>query len=108
MSLDFESISPLVHRDNASCAIRVPRAGSLPTASFRFNLAVDTLAVRLEVPDIKPPSGLKPNKSLSGSLSLTSYQASVKTLRVMPDAPKKKARDFLGLGLSITSTTDDR
>ncbi len=57
MSLDFESIGPLVHRDNASYAIRVPRAGSLPTASFRFHLAVDTLAVRLEVPDIKASIG---------------------------------------------------
>lgn len=57
MSLDFESIRPLVHRDNASYAIRVPRAGSLPTASFRFAVAHDTLAVRLEVPDIKASIG---------------------------------------------------
>ena len=28
----------------ASYAVRVPRAGTLPTASFRFHLAVDTLA----------------------------------------------------------------
>lgn len=57
MSLDFESIGPLVHRDNALYAIRVPRAGSLPTTSFRFAVARDTLAVRLEVPDIKASIG---------------------------------------------------
>lgn len=59
MSLDFESIRPLVHRDNASYAVRVPRAGSLPSASFRFAVARDTLAVRLEVPDIKASIGTR-------------------------------------------------
>ena len=57
MSLDFESIGPLVHRDNASYAILAPRAGSVHTASFRFAIARDTLAVPLEVPDIKASIG---------------------------------------------------
>ena len=57
MSLDFESSGPLVHADSASYAIRVPRAGSLHTASFRFAVARDTLAVPLEVPDIKASIG---------------------------------------------------
>ena len=57
MSLDFESSCPLVHRDNASYTVRVPRAGSLPAASFRFAVAHGTLAVRLEVPDIKASIG---------------------------------------------------
>src|SRR5690606_3425157 len=34
----------------ASYAISVRRASALPAASFRFHLAVDTLAVRLIVP----------------------------------------------------------
>jgi len=61
MTLGFESIGPLAHRVGASYAIRVPRTGSLPTASFRFRVAPDTLAVRLEVPVIKSPSGLTPD-----------------------------------------------
>ena len=57
MSLDFKSSGPLVHQFDALYAIRVPRAGSLPAASFRFAVAHDTLAVRLEVPDIKASIG---------------------------------------------------
>jgi len=53
MTLGFESIGPLAHRDDASYAVRVPRARSLPAASFRFRLTADTLAVRLGVPVIK-------------------------------------------------------
>ena len=53
MTLGFESIGPLAHQDDASYAVRVPRARSLPAASFRFRLATDTLAVRLGVPVIK-------------------------------------------------------
>ena len=56
MSLDFESIGPLVLAITPH-AIRVPQAGSLPAASFRFAVAHDTLAVRLEVPDIKASIG---------------------------------------------------
>jgi len=29
--------------------VRIPQAGALPTASFRFHLAMDTLAVQLMV-----------------------------------------------------------
>ncbi|RKY27064.1 MAG: hypothetical protein DRP79_03880 [Planctomycetota bacterium] len=36
----------------ASYAIPVRRAGALPAASFRFHLAMDTLAVRLTVPPV--------------------------------------------------------
>ena len=57
MTLGFESICPLAHRADASYAVRVPRAGSLPTAPFRFHLAMDTLAVRLGVPVIKVSTG---------------------------------------------------
>ncbi|HKJ28748.1 MAG TPA: hypothetical protein VKA22_00935, partial [Desulfuromonadales bacterium] len=44
----------------ASYAISVRRAGILPAASFRFYLAVDTLAVRLTVPVIRVRRGLSP------------------------------------------------
>ncbi len=36
----------------ASYAISVRQASALPAASFRFHLAVDTLAVRLTVPPV--------------------------------------------------------
>jgi len=35
-------------------AVRVPQAEVLPTASFRFHLTMDTLAVWLMVPATKP------------------------------------------------------
>ena len=57
MTLGFESSCPLAHRATASYAVRVPRAGSLPSASFRFHLAMDTLAVQLGVPVIKASTG---------------------------------------------------
>ena len=57
MTLGFESMRPLAHRAVASDAVRVPRTGSLPAASFRFRLAADTLAVRLGVPVIKASIG---------------------------------------------------
>ena len=37
-------------RLHASYAISVRRASALPAASFRFHLAMDTLAVRLTIP----------------------------------------------------------
>ncbi|HDH03883.1 MAG TPA: hypothetical protein ENH15_06535 [Actinobacteria bacterium] len=55
--MGFESIGPLAHQDDASYAVRVPRAGSLPAASFRFHVAADTLAVQLGVPAIKASTG---------------------------------------------------
>src|SRR5699024_6531288 len=44
----------------ASYAVPVRRARSLPTASFRFRLATDTLAVQLTVPAIRVRRGLSP------------------------------------------------
>ena len=43
---------------DASYAISVRRASVLPAASFRFHLAVDTLAVRLTVPAAGPVEDL--------------------------------------------------
>ena len=42
----------------ASYAISVRQASALPAASFRFHLAVDTLAVRLTVPPVGPVEDL--------------------------------------------------
>src|SRR5437660_1552868 len=39
---------------HASYAFSVRRASALPAASFRFHLAMDTLAVRLTVPPVGP------------------------------------------------------
>jgi hypothetical protein len=44
----------------ASYAVPVRRAGTLPTASFRFHLAMDTLAVQLTIPVIGARRGLSP------------------------------------------------
>ena len=57
MTLGFESIGPLAPRSDASYAIHVLRAGSLPAASFGPHLAVDALAFRLGVPVIKVSTG---------------------------------------------------
>ncbi len=43
---------------HASYAIPVRRASDLPAASFRFHLAMDTLAVQLAVPPIGPAKDL--------------------------------------------------
>jgi hypothetical protein len=57
MTSGFRSMRPLAHQADASYAVRVPRAGSLPSASFRSRVAPDTLAVRLGVPVIKASTG---------------------------------------------------
>lgn len=57
MTSGFESIGPLAHRSDASYAIHVLRARSLPSTSFRLPLAEDALAVRLGVPVIKASTG---------------------------------------------------
>jgi len=57
MTSGFESIGPLAHRCDASYAIHVLRARSLPAASFGPRLAVDALAFRLGVPVIKVSAG---------------------------------------------------
>jgi len=44
----------------ASYAVSVRRATALPTASFGFRLATDTLAVQLTVPTIRVRRGLSP------------------------------------------------
>jgi hypothetical protein len=44
-SMDFVLFSRLIQSQAASYGVRVPRAGDLPPASFRFRLAADTLAL---------------------------------------------------------------
>ena len=56
--------------DDASHAVRVPRARRLPSASFRFHLAVDTLAVRLGVPVIRASKGLSPSSHFPAGFRL--------------------------------------
>ena len=57
MTSGFESIGPLAHRCDASYAIHVLRARSLPAASFGLHLTADALAFRLGVPVIKVSTG---------------------------------------------------
>jgi hypothetical protein len=95
MTLGFESICPLAHLAVASYVVRVPRAGSLPAASFRFHLAVDTLAVRLGVPVIRVSTGTFTRPVNSRFAFAPRLQRQAMTLRVMPDAQiKKESRHF--------------
>ena len=57
--LDFESICPLIQH-GCLYAVPVRQASALPAASFRFHLAMDTLAVRLTVPSIGPVRDFHP------------------------------------------------
>ena len=91
----------------ASYAVRVPRTGSLPAASFRFWVAPATLAVRLGVPVIKASIGTCTRQVTSWVAFDYQLKASVKTLRVMPDAPKRKdLRSMIVSPLSVTSRAD--
>ena len=91
MTSGFESIRPLAHLADASYAVRVPRAGSLPAASSGFRLAADTLAVRLGVPVIKASIGTCTRPVNSRLTFAHRLQRQAMTLRVMPDARTKKA-----------------
>jgi hypothetical protein len=44
-SKDFDLLCSLIQRTLAFYEVRVPQAGDLPLASFRFHLAMDTLAL---------------------------------------------------------------
>jgi hypothetical protein len=90
MTLGFESIGPLAHRCDASYAIHVLRARSLPAASFGLRLAADALAFRLGVPVIKVSIGTYTRPVTSRFAFAPRLTASVMTLRVMPDAPNEK------------------
>src|SRR5208283_529854 len=54
--------NPMLPRPRVAASYTVPvrRAGTLPTASFRFHLAMDTLAVQLTIPVIGAREGLSP------------------------------------------------
>lgn len=71
----------------ASYALRVPRAGILRTASFRFRLTADTLAVRLMIPITGAHRGLPPPSDQRGAIP--PWIAKV-TLRIMPGAQTKR------------------
>ena len=72
-------------RSKASHAIRVPRVGSLPPASFRSHLTMGTLAVRLGVPVIKASKGLSPSSHFPVGFRLP-VDSAVMALRAMPGA----------------------
>jgi len=52
--LDFVLLSKLVRSTYALYIVSVRRCETLPSASFRFHLTMDTLAVQLVVPTTKP------------------------------------------------------
>lgn len=91
MTWGFESLCPLAQFACASYVVRVPRTGSLPSASFGFHLAEDTLAVRLGVPVIKASTGTFTRPVNSRFAFAPRLQRQVMTLRVMPDAHMKRS-----------------
>ncbi len=105
MTSGFESIGPLAHRADALYAVRVPRTGSLPTASFGFRLAADTLAVRLGVPVIRASAGTRTRPVNTRLAFAHRLQRQVMTLRVMPDAPRKQKPSRMGLGFAYDDVT---
>jgi hypothetical protein len=86
----FGSMRPLAHRADASYAVPVRRVGSMPSTSFRFRVAPDTLAVRLGVPVIKASTGTSTRQVNSRLAFAHRLQRQVMTLRVMPDARTKR------------------
>ena len=87
----------------ASYAIPVRRATALPTASFRFRLATDTLAVQLTVPTIKVRKGLSPPSHPArhhSELVRASHGATRHAWRTKKRAPK---RPFSCQGTCLTS-----
>ncbi len=57
----------------ASYAVRIPQAGVLPAASFRFHLTMDTLAVQLMVATAKllpMPGALDTHGQARGTLKI--------------------------------------
>jgi len=88
MTSDFGSSCPLVHRVDASYALRVPRAGDLPRASFRLRLAADALALWLVVPVITVHRGLSPPSRFPGRFPspVAIARTPALALRAMPGA----------------------
>src|SRR6056297_1690838 len=94
MTSDFGSSCPLVHRVDASYALRVPRAGDLPRASFRLRLAADALALWLVVPVITVHRGLSPPSRFPGRFPspVAIARTPALALRAMPGAQKRRPR----------------
>jgi hypothetical protein len=86
---DYWALDLLASLPRCSClyAVAVRRAGTLPTASFRFHLAVDTLAVQLTVPITRVCRGLSPP---SHSVKHHIRPSCVYALHAMPGTPKKR------------------
>ena len=82
---DFGRI-PLLHRLHP---LPVRQAGALPSASFRFAVARDTLAVRLTLPPAACVRDFHPQ--VMPLATTPSRTAPVTALRATPGAPKKRA-----------------
>jgi hypothetical protein len=98
--LSFLALSP---RWDRLYPLAVRRTAVLLTASFRFHLAMDTLAVRLAVPTIRACSGLAPPSLRTGHHS---QFARAYALRAMPGAPNKSATPHSGVALFAAPTSD--
>ena len=74
----------------ASYAVAVRRAGTLPTASFRFRLTTDTLAVQLTVPITRACRGLSPPSYL---VKYHIQPRCINPLHAMPGIPQKNREE---------------
>ena len=85
---DYWALDLRASLPRCSClyAVAVRRAGTLPTASFRFHFAVDTLAVRLTVPITRVCRGLSPP---GYSVKHHARPSCVFALHAMPGTHKK-------------------
>ena len=68
IEFDLGIAGPLAPDVDASYALPVRQAGTLLTASFRFRIAPDTLAVRLAVPITRARRGLSPPSHRSDTI----------------------------------------
>ena len=88
----------------ASHAVPVRRAGTLPTASFRFRLTTDTLAVQLTVPITRACRGLLPPSYL---VKHHIQPGCINPQPAMPGIHKKIPPEFYPGGISLRSYVED-
>ena len=85
----------------ASYAVAVRRAGTLPTASFRFRLTTDTLAVQLTVPITRACRGLSPPSYL---VKYHIQPRCINPLHAMPGIPQSRPfPQWMGKGRRTSS-----
>src|SRR6266540_7561295 len=88
MTWGFESFGPLAHQRCASSAVRAPRAGALPAASFPRHIAASQLPFGSGFLSSRSPEDLHLHV-ISRFAFAIGCSAPATALRAMPGAPKK-------------------